>query len=105
VATTEPERDIRFEDINTELEPTVEDLRIMGDNTPVYPDSVNYTIVGTKTTYSLKAGETLTRVSLRFYGTKDLWPYIWKYNKDKIQNPRTISVGTTLRIPELKKKK
>ncbi|KAA6343882.1 hypothetical protein EZS27_008443 [termite gut metagenome] len=90
---------------NTKQKPTAEDLRIMRDNSPVHPDSVNYTIVGTKTTYSLKAGETLTRVSLRFYGTKDLWPYILKHNKDKIQNPETLSVGMTLRIPELKKKK
>ncbi|KAA6352229.1 DNA-binding protein HU [termite gut metagenome] len=90
---------------NTKQKLKAEDLRIMRDNSPVNPDSVNYTIVGTKTTYSLKAGETLTRVSLRFYGTKDLWPYILKYNKDKIQNPRTISAGMTLRIPELKKKK
>ncbi|KAA6316172.1 DNA-binding protein HU, partial [termite gut metagenome] len=90
---------------NTKQKPTAEDLRIMRDNSPVNPDSVSYTIVGTKTTYTLKAGETLTRVSLRFYGTKDLWPYILKYNKDKIQDPRMISVGMTLRIPELKKKK
>ncbi|KAA6321306.1 DNA-binding protein HU [termite gut metagenome] len=90
---------------NTQQKSTAEDLRIMRDNSPVHPDSVSYTIVGTKTIYSLKAGETLTRVSLRFYGTKNLWPYILKYNKDKIQNPRMISVGMTLRIPELKKKK
>ncbi|KAA6330463.1 DNA-binding protein HU [termite gut metagenome] len=123
VETTEPKRSISSEEINTDTarpkksekprkqikntkrKPMAEDLRIMRDNSPVNPDSVSYTIVGTKTIYSLKAGETLTRVSLRFYGTKDLWPYILKYNKDKIQNPRMISVGMTLRIPELKKKK
>lgn len=71
---------------------------------PVEPDSVNYIIVGTKTMYTVKEGETLTRVSLRFYGTKDLWPYIVKHNRDIIKNPDRVPYGTTLRIPELAKK-
>ena len=41
---------------------------------PFNPDSVNYIITGTKATYTIKEGETLTRVALRFYGTKALWP-------------------------------
>lgn len=71
---------------------------------PVKPDSVNYIIVGTKTLYTIKEGETLTRVSLRFYGTKDLWPYIVKHNRDVIKNPDNVPYGTTLKIPELTKK-
>lgn len=71
---------------------------------PVKPDSVSYKISGTKTTYTLKEGETLTRVSLRFYGTKDLWPYIVQHNRDVIKNPDNVPYGTTLRIPELVKK-
>jgi nucleoid DNA-binding protein len=81
-----------------------EDLRIFNDTSPVNPDSVNYTIIGTKTTYTVKRGETLTKVSLRFYGTKDLWPYIQKYNHTKIKNPSMITPGMILTIPELKKK-
>lgn len=72
--------------------------------TPVKPDSVNYKISGTKTTYTIKEGETLTRVSLRFYGTKDLWPYIVQHNRDVIKNPDNVPYGTTLRIPELVKR-
>ena len=37
---------------------------------PFNPDSVNYIITGTKATYTIKEGETLTRVALRFYGNK-----------------------------------
>ncbi|KAA6343294.1 DNA-binding protein HU [termite gut metagenome] len=83
---------------------TAEDLRILRDASPVKPDSVNYIIVGTKTTYSIRKGETLTRVSLRFYGTKDLWPYILKHNSKNIKNPAMIAEGTVLTIPELKEK-
>lgn len=71
---------------------------------PVRPDSTSYDIVGTKTTYTLKPGETLIRVSLRFYNTKDLWPYLYKYNQDRIKNPDVVPTGTTLKIPELRKK-
>lgn len=71
---------------------------------PVKPDSVNYKILGTKATYTIKEGETLTRVSLRFYGTKDLWPYIVQHNRDVIKNPDNVPYGTTLKIPELVKR-
>lgn len=71
--------------------------------TPVYLDSVSYKITGTKTKYTIKEGETLTRVSLRFYGTKAMWPYIVKHNPKIIKNPDNVPYGTTIEIPELTK--
>lgn len=70
----------------------------------VIPDSTSYVIVGTMTTYKLGSGETLTMVSKRFYETKDLWPYILKYNRDVIKNPNRVPSGITLRIPALRDK-
>lgn len=72
--------------------------------TPFNPDSVTYKIVGTKATYTIKEGETLTRVALHFYGTKTLWPYIVKHNPDVIKNPDHVPYGTVVKIPELVKK-
>lgn len=72
--------------------------------TPFEPDSVNYKIVGTKTTYTIQEGETLTKVALRFYGTKALWPYIVKHNSGVIKNPDHVPYGTVIKIPELEKK-
>lgn len=72
--------------------------------TPFVTDSVGYTIVGTETTYTIKEGETLTRVALRFYGTKALWPYIVKHNPKVIKNPNNVPFGTTIKIPKLVKK-
>lgn len=69
----------------------------------VYLDSVPYKITGTKTKYTIKEGETLTRVSLRFYGTKAMWPYIVKHNPKIIKNPDNVPYGTTIEIPELTK--
>ena len=71
---------------------------------PVIPDSVNYEIIGTMTTYTVKEGETLTRVSLRFYGTKTLWPYIVKHNLNVLKDPDNVISGTVLHIPKLAKK-
>ncbi|MBD3589649.1 HU family DNA-binding protein [Bacteroides sp. GM023] len=66
-----------------------------------YLDSASYKITGTKTKYTIKEGETLTRVSLQFYGTKAMWPYIVKHNPDVIKNPNNVPYGTTIKIPEL----
>lgn len=78
--------------------------RKKSEATPFKPDSVGYTIVGTETTYTIKEGETLTRVALRFYGTKALWPYIVKYNPGVIKNPDNVPFGTKIKIPKLVKK-
>lgn len=91
--------------VKKELEPVKkEERKVAKTSTPVDPDSVTYIITGTKTTYTVKEGETLTRVALHFYGTKALWPYIVKYNRDIIKNPDNVPYGTKLKIPELVKK-
>lgn len=72
--------------------------------TPFEPDSVGYIIDGTQTTYTIKEGETLTKVALRFYGTKALWPYLVKHNPGVIKNPDNVPYGTTIKIPKLVKK-
>lgn len=68
------------------------------------PDSTDYEIVGTKATYTMKEGETLTKISLRFYGTKALWPYIVKHNQELIKNPDNVPSGVTIKIPDLIRK-
>ena len=85
-------------------EPQKVDKKTTVKSQPVNPDSVNYEIVGTETTYTVKEGETLTRISLRFYGTKALWPYIVKHNANVLKNPNNVTSGTTLKIPKLIKK-
>ena len=52
----------------------------------------------------MKEGETLTKISLRFYGTKALWPYIVKYNRELIKNPDNVPSGVTIKIPDLIRK-
>lgn len=88
----------------TEKEIEKKETKKPAASAPVEPDSLHYKIVGTKTTYTIKEGETLTKVALRFYGTKTLWPYIVKHNPDVIKNPDHVPYGTVVKIPELVKK-
>ena len=68
-------------------------------------DTVEYQITGTQTSYTLRPGESLVRVALKFYGNKKLWPYLVKHNKSIIKNPDNVPVGTTIQIPQLTPKK
>ncbi len=64
-------------------------------------DTLEYRIVGTRTSYTIKEGESLVRVSLKFYGTKKLWTYIARYNRELLKDADCVPVGTVLRVPEL----
>lgn len=68
-------------------------------------DTVEYQITGNQGSYTLKPGESLVRVALKFYGNKKLWPYLVKHNKAIIKNPDNVPVGTTIQIPQLTPKK
>lgn len=68
-------------------------------------DSTSYEITGTETRHTIVDGETLTRVALKYYGTKALWPYLVKHNPDVIKNPDNVPSGTVIKIPRLRKKK
>lgn len=65
-------------------------------------DVVNYAIDGELDVYTLKKGETLTQVALKYYGSKKLWPYIVKYNN--IIDPGKLQPGARIRVPVLKSK-
>ena len=64
-------------------------------------DTLEYRIVGTKTTYTLQSGESIVKASVKFFGSKMFWPYIVKHNQDVIKNPDDIPVGTEIKIPDL----
>ena len=67
-------------------------------------DTVNYKIVGTKTTHTMVKGDMLTTISQQYYGTKKLWPYIAKYNGLKSKSFKRMPVGFKVKVPELANK-
>lgn len=51
------------------------------------------------TTYVVEAGDTLSRISAKVYGTPARWQDIFQANRDVLPNPNALKVGQTLRIP------
>lgn len=52
--------------------------------------------IGTET---IKSGQTLRLISLKYYGHKSFWVYIYQENKALIKNPNNVPIGTKLIIP------
>ena len=50
-------------------------------------------------TYTVKSGDTLTRISLQFYGSANEYMRIFYANRDKLSDPDRIQVGQQLIIP------
>lgn len=73
-------------------------------NTSVYPqlEGGRYEIIGTLATITLKSGQTLRNLALKYYGSKNYVPYIVIYNR--IENPDVVPVGAEIKIPELRVK-
>jgi LysM repeat protein len=44
-------------------------------------------------------GDTLSKISRRYYGTPDRWPEILEANRDVLRDARNLPVGASLRIP------
>lgn len=65
-------------------------------------DTVNFIMDGELAVHTLQSGETITKLALKYYGTKKLWPYIVKYNN--IKDSGKIHEGSKIRIPVLKAK-
>ena len=49
--------------------------------------------------YEVKKGDTLSKISRKFYGDPDLYMNIFEANRDVLKNPDLIKVGQKLRIP------
>lgn len=67
----------------------------------VLTDTIGYDMAGTQKLHTLRAGESLTKLALKYYGNKKLWPYLVRYNQKVIKNPDNIPVGTVIQIPVL----
>ena len=50
-------------------------------------------------TYTVRAGDTLSKIAARFYHNPGRWTWIYAANRSKISNPNSIYVGEKLTIP------
>jgi len=51
-------------------------------------------------TYVVQSGDSLSKISKKFYGDASSWKRIFEANKDVVKNPDLIQPGWKLRIPE-----
>ncbi len=49
--------------------------------------------------YTVKSGDTLSHLALRYYGNAVEWPRIYEANKETIKNPHYIYIGQKVLIP------
>ena len=71
----------------------------------VLSEDVVYEITGTITSLTLEPGQTLVRLALKYYGSKNFWPYIVQHNPDVIKDADVVPIGATIKIPKLQPKK
>lgn len=53
----------------------------------------------TERTYTVVAGDSLSKIAKRFYGKANVWKKIYEANRDIIKNPDLIHPGQVLKIP------
>ena len=51
-------------------------------------------------TYVIKKGDTLQKISEKFYGTTKKFDRIYEANKDVLKDKNTLKVGTKIKIPD-----
>lgn len=54
---------------------------------------------GPRQTYTVQAGDSLSRIAKQFYGNADEYMRIFDANKDKLNDPNRIQIGQELVIP------
>ncbi|MGH9142696.1 MAG: LysM peptidoglycan-binding domain-containing protein [Thermoanaerobaculia bacterium] len=51
-------------------------------------------------TYTVKAGDTLSKIARQFLGEASAYPAIFEANRDQLSDPDTIKPGQILKIPQ-----
>ncbi len=63
------------------------------------PAKSTRTVSATSQQYTVKSGDTLSRLSERFYNSAGEWEKIYEANRDTVKNPNYIYIGQKLTIP------
>ncbi|AGG90802.1 MULTISPECIES: LysM peptidoglycan-binding domain-containing protein [Rhodanobacter] len=50
-------------------------------------------------TYTVVAGDNLTKIAKHFYGDANAWKAVFDANRDQLSDPDRIRVGQVLKIP------
>jgi len=67
---------------------------------PAAARSAEPNVADQERTYTVVAGDTLSKIAKREYGDASKWHRIYDANKDTIKNPDLIYPGQTFKIPD-----
>lgn len=77
----------------------VEDRELWGNRGFVSEDYVPEASKPTMERYTVQKGDTLQKISKKFYGTTKKWAKIYEANKDMLKGPNKIYPGQVISIP------
>ena len=80
---------------NGKVNPNLSNSKIKSEKKSIYPK------IEFKRIYYLKKGDSLWKVTKKVYGNAFNWPYLYWYNKAKLNNPNSIAKGTRLVLPSV----
>ena len=66
------------------------------ENPEVEPEAVSPKIIAR---VKIEPGSRLTLISLKYYGSKLFWVYLYEYNKAIIKDPNNVPIGTVIEVP------
>jgi len=75
----------------------VADITVSGNGSPAQASNGGQT--QQQRTYTVQAGDSLSKISKQFYGNANEYTKIFEANRDVLSDPNKISPGQTLKIP------
>jgi nucleoid-associated protein YgaU len=76
----------------------VADIQVKGGAAPAKPAAAAPAAAAAKT-YTVKSGDTLSKIAKEFLGNANAYMKIFEANKDQLTDPDKIKPGQVLRIP------
>lgn len=66
------------------------------------PFQISQDVPADSATYTVQAGDVLSKIAARELGDGDLWKSIWELNKHRVPNPNLLETGDILIMPQTK---
>ena len=66
------------------------------ENPVVEPEAVSPKVIAR---VKIEPGSRLTLISLKYYGSKLFWVYLYEYNRAVITDPNNVPIGTVIEVP------
>ena len=91
---TEAVPDTRIVFANEDSSQTVGETTV--ENPEVEPEATSPKVIAR---VKIEPGSRLTLISLKYYGSKLFWVYLYEYNRAVITDPNNVPIGTVIEVP------